>query len=798
MKNRKLKIIDFSDGIRSREIEENFDVIQYQIDKERASVGGPGISYGLNCSIKDFSITISEGCLINNEGEEVYIDETILSIEKPVLLEKIERLKEIDINNRIYLTEIPYSINRNTTSDNVELSKAGILVTMSGMAGDSSKVNIVSVEENVVTLSGKNGGSLATLNVDARYYYTYKRRDVIYIDKEFKIKYKQGITSPSPSIPELDKKEYTYILGYIEVDGHYISEKDNHEYANARFIKEFKSIRNVYTDDKNKLYLCGTPFDSIKVIHMVEPRDPEEDTLWYDDKVNKLKIWRHTDKYEFVDSITFESSNPNHPQRFKTNVPYLFNKDQLSVYVNNEKLLVSEYEEGSDLTEMEKQQDHVWSNEFRIIKKLKRYDVITYRINRYDGFAEWVAINDSSYVLAQERFIWTPEYLDYLQQNCEHDLQYFFFDANKNRNMLYVPNKNCIEIMINQVPLHSDQFDEVTLYDAIASENNKDIRNKLIRYYNYKEDMDINTIHEEYENIGIGFRLDAAMKKKRDAYVEAIVTQRVNANPLTKRFQRAATFITEGSEIYSEYTNTPNGPVKKEPVFKTSIPFRYKEHQLEVFINGRRLQNGIEFEESSNGESIIGSSIDNFKILPQARIEDGDLVSYKISTTVYSYDHLEGLLSGFEVRIADIERDTARALKHVDDISQKVDRYTEEVRGHIDNLKNIENNLDSKYMLKTTKIGKDNLNATLFEGIAAGLINKIIVISEPNEKIDITQTCSKNDFVILNNISSNKMLCRDTDYSISEEDGSFFLNIITHSVQPTNQLYLTGIRFNRA
>lgn len=798
MDNKKLKIIDFSDGIRAKEIEENFEVIQYQINKERASVAGPGISYGLNCSIKDFAVTITEGCLINTEGEEVYIDETIMPIEKPILLEKIERLKEVDSNNRIYLLEKPYSTNRSTTSDNVDLSKAGITVTMSGMAGDSAKVNIVSVDDNVVTLSGKNGGSLATINVDVRYFYTYKRRDVIYIDKEFKIKYRQGITSPSPSIPYLEKDEYTYILGYIEVDGHYISEEDNHEYANAKFIKEFKSVRNVYTDDKNKLYLCGTPFDSIKVIHMVEPRDPEEDTLWYDDKVNKLKIWRHTDRYEFVDSITYESSNPNNPQRFKTNVPYLFNKGQLSVYVNSEKLLASEYEEGSDLTDIDKQQNKVWSNEFRIIKKLKRYDVITYRINRYDGYAEWVAINDSSYVLAQERFIWTPEYLDYLQSNCEHDLQYFFFDANKNRNMLYVPNKNCIEIMINQIPLHSDQFDEVTLYDAIASENNKSIRNKLIKYYGYKEDMDINTIHEEFENIGIGFKLDAAMKKKKDAYVEAIVTQRVNANPLTKRFQRAATFITEGSERYTEYITTPNGPVKQEPVFKTTIPFRYKEHQLEVFINGKRLQNGIEFEESSNGDSIIGSSIDNFKILPEAKIEDGDLVSYKISTTVYSYDHLEGLLSGFEVRIADIERDTQNAIRHIDEISEKVDRYTEEIRGHIDNLSNIENNLDTKYMLKNAKIGKDNLNATLYEGIAAGLINEILVVSELNQKFDVTQICSKNDFVILNNISSNKMLCRDTDYSISDENGTLFLNIITNSVQPTNQLYLTGIRFNRA
>lgn len=794
--NKKLKIIDFSDGIRSKEIKENFDIVQNQINKERSSVAGMGISYGLDCVIKDFTIEIAEGCLINSQGEEVYIDNTLLIIDKPILIEKIERLKTIDDYNRIFLSEKPYSLSRNTTSDNDDLVNCGVEVTISNTTGENSKLSVVAINDNILTIGGVNGSSLKSVIVDVKYHCTYKRRDVVYIDKDFKIKYKQGVTSPSPSIPRLDKDEYTYILGYIEIDGHYISEDNSKERANARFIKEFKSIRNVYTDSNNKLYLCGTPFDSIKVIHMVEPTNPEEDTLWYDDKVNKLKIWKHTDKYEFLDSITYESSNPNNPQTFKTNVPYLYNKGQLSVYVNNEKLIPVEYDEGSDLTPLDKEQDNVWSNEFKIYKKLKRYDVITYRINRYDGFAEWVAINDSSYIQAQERFIWTPQYLDYLQKNCEHDLQYFLFDSNKNRNMLYVPGKNSLEIMINQVPLHSDQFDELTIYDVLL---NKDLRRKAINYYAYSGNMDLNTIHEEYENIGVGFKLDAVMKKKRDAYVEAIVTQRINANPLSKRFQRSATFISEGCEEYREYLDTEDGPIKREMLFKTNIPFRYKEHQLEVFINGRRLQNGVEFiEECDDENALIGTQIDGFIILSEAKIQDGDLVSYKISTTIYSYDHLEGLLSGFETRIADVENLTANAVQEVNDMKQKVEDYTEEIRQHINYLSNIEQNLDTRYMKKNATIGKDNLSVNLYQGIAAGIINEMFAVTQTNQKFDVTQICSKNDFVILNNISGNKMLCRDTDYSLTDENGTLFLEIITNSVQPNNQLYLTGIKFNRA
>lgn len=796
MKNKKLEIIDFSDGIRSNEIQHNFNVIQEEINKERASVGGPGISYGLNCSIKNFTLKIEEGCLIDKNGEDVYIDETIMEIDKPILLEKIERKLTIDGNNRVFLYERPYAANRLTTADNVPVKETGITVNISGMIGETANLEVISVDGNALNLATFNGVPLENTPVDVVYYYTYKRRDVVYIDREFKIKYRKGITSPSPSIPMLDEDEYIYILGYIEVDSNVISEKDQKEYAKARFIKEFKSIRNVYTDDNNRLYLCGTPFDSIKVIHLVEPRNPEEDTFWYDSSVNKLKIWRYTDKYTFVDSITYESINPDNPQIFKTNIRYLYGRKQISIYVNNIKLNEEDYEEGSDLTESQKNEEKIWSNEFRIIKKLKRYDVVTYRIDRYDGYAEWVAINDSSYVSAQERFIWTPEYLDYLKDNCDHDYQYFFFDTEKHRNMLYVPNRNCLEIMIDQIPLHSDQFDEVTLYDAIASENSTKIRDKLVKYYHYKEDMDINHIHEEYENIGIGFKLDASMKKR--SYVEAIVTQRVNANPLTKRFQRSATFITEGSVIYNKFINGENGTSINPAEFKTSIPFRYKEHQLEVFLNGRRLENGVEFVELPVGNAVQGAQIDKFKILDAANISDQDNVIYKISTTVYSYDHLEGLLSGFEVRIADAEKKVNDYIEKFNNLKDKVNEYTDEVRGHINTLTNIENTLDNKYMFKSAKIGKDNIIASIYEGTANGVINEIFVESERNERFDVTNHCSTKDFVILTNLSSNKILCRGVDYNLVEEDGSTFLQMISTNFVPSQRLYLTGIRFNRA
>ena len=46
-----LNIIDFSRGIRPEEIQENFDMLQEQLSRERISVGGAGIASGLNITV---------------------------------------------------------------------------------------------------------------------------------------------------------------------------------------------------------------------------------------------------------------------------------------------------------------------------------------------------------------------------------------------------------------------------------------------------------------------------------------------------------------------------------------------------------------------------------------------------------------------------------------------------------------------------------------------------------------------------------------------------------------------------
>lgn len=795
--NNKLKLIDFSQGIKSTEIQHNFNALQEQLNKERVSVAGSGISYGLDFDLKDFTLNISEGCLINNKGEEVYIEKTTIEIEKPILIEKIEKQLKVNKYNRIYLRELPYAPNRLTISQNVPISECGINIIRSG---SEDSVPLASIDDKTLNLK-PIVGTLENILVDVKYNYTFKRRDIIFIDNNFKIQYRQGITSPSPSIPKINEDEYTYILGYIEVDGHHLNIITDRIEAIARVIKEFKSIRNVYTDSENKLYLCGTPFEALKVIHLVEPENPKENTFWYDGFSNELKIWKATDENIFVKEYIVETSNPNAEYKFKTDVPYLYKGKQLTVYLNGNILDKTKFIEGSDLTDVQKREPYIFSSEFQVICNISKGDKISYRIERTDGYMEWVAINNKSYIDLEERLLWNPDEMHYEEVQYEHDKQHFFFHATKNKNCLFTPDKNCLEILIDQIPLHQDQFKEITMLDAISSEDAIMIRKKLINYYGYNDEFDMQKVHEEYENIGVGFKLEAPLDK--DSYVEVRVKQRVNTNPISKRFQRTATFIEENSIEYQQFIEDENGDtISNPPIFKTTAQYRYGENQLEVFLNGIRLDKDIHWIElKQDTKALKASPCNKFEILSQANLKNGDRVSYKITTSIYSYDNVEMLLSNFNSKIKECEQVVEKTKESIENTQQVVEDKIELVEQQIQTVQQITNNLDGTYVRKTDIINKSNIDSAITNGVMSNGFYHNIVVTDARS-YDISNICSEKDFSILFNLNDsngNKILRRgdgdNSDYNIIRQENSISLILLSPSIKSGHVLYLTGIKF---
>ena len=101
-----------------------------------------------------------------------------------------------------------------------------------------------------------------------------------------------------------------------------------------------------------------------------------------------------------------------------------------------------------------------------------------------DGDFGWVAINDFSTLALRDKKIWTIE-------DFPEDAQTFMFNDDET-NLFYVPDTSALEIIIDNVPLMSDQFDEIII----------------------KSDKD-------YLSNGRGFRLKDPLD--RPTYVECIV-----------------------------------------------------------------------------------------------------------------------------------------------------------------------------------------------------------------------------------------------------------------------------------
>ena len=141
--------------------------------------------------------------------------------------------------------------------------------------------------------------------------------------------------------------DYKYLIAFIEIDGAYTDE-EGRTYANIVMRKDLRDVRNIYTDLNGDLWLCGIPFKDLQIIHMIEPLDPKEYTMWYDTYTNQLKTWRSTDELIYMNEYTVTTdyiNNPDVAKDYPTDMYYYTGKNQLSVYVNDVQLNEDQFDE---------------------------------------------------------------------------------------------------------------------------------------------------------------------------------------------------------------------------------------------------------------------------------------------------------------------------------------------------------------------------------------------------------------------------------------------------------------------
>ena len=838
-----LKLIDFSDGIRADEIQSNFNTLQEQINRERKNVGGSGIASGLeittivNLAQNEFAIELSEASIISKNGEEIHIPKQKIDIELPKLAKEVEYLTS-NVNNQITLKHIPYSLSRKTT---VETGRefapvlSGIDIKYKDSIALDDFIRVRSINGRTLSLTG-----LVKRELVVTYHYSGKRIDTIYIDKNNEVKVLSSTTSPSPSV--MMPKDYKYLIAFIEIDNAYV-DRDGNTFANIIMRKDLRNIRNIYTDLNGELWLCGIPFKNLQIIHMIEPKDPAVNTLWYDTYTNQLKVWKATDNLIYMNeyTVTTNYSDKLAAKDYPTDVYFYVGKEQLEVFVNDVKLDKEQFDEiingvPAEIQDIDK---NVMTNVFRIKTDLKIGDKIVYKITNFDEHKMWVPVNHSSYINVKDIKMYGPESepggLNYYASEkatalgkdnslYPYKYQYFIFDRHKDMNMFYTPGKHELEVMVNQMMLHTDQYEEITVYDLYTANMPASVFEAATNYFGWTR-QEIESFSGEFESTGIGFYikepLDVPLAEEDngaiDLYVEAHVQRRVNDGPLRRKLQRSATFIEEETTIIKE----PNQIIDLENSY-----YRYGENQLEIFINGIKKLNNVHFvegtdlsadndvdEEGNITELAARRKGAKTKQFTLVNAPVGSELTYKITTTVYNYDHLNQLIDELDYNAKTAVIKVDELYDKTVEIQNKVNDSLNELINEIEEVKDIAQDLDGKYMKKDDVISVSQLPPSVASNIPTSLNHIICSITynsgrtEYSVKTDIREV----DFIVAirrdNRNQLDRFLIRNVDYSIYDtvnsennyEDTIFAITDSAARLMETGDIIiLTGIKFGKA
>lgn len=534
------------------------------------------------------------------------------------------------------------------------------------------------------------------------------------------------------------------------------------------------------------------------------------------------------------------ANNVNALKDYPTDMYYYVGKNQLEIYINDVKLDKSQFAELVNGTPADIQvlKEGIMSNTFRILAELNLGDKITYKITNFDSHEMWVPVNHSSYVNAKDRKMYSPDSeegatnyfatekaiaLGKDENNYPYKYQYFIFDKIKDLNMLFTPGKHELSLMVNQVPLHADQFDEITVYDLFTDLFPETVVEAMKKHYGWNT-VTLENLNSDYENMGIGFKLkqpldvDIAEEDNgaTDLYVEAIVERRVNDGPLKRKLQRSASFSTE---------KTITLEAEQLDIVIDEGYYRYDENQLEVYIDGVRLIKDIDFFEGTdlNPDNIVDED-GNVTSLPQRRkgarskqfslssARPNSKLTYRTTTNIYSYDHVTDLLE-------DMDYNAQTAVKQVDelytktvDMQENLDNSLNELRQEIQDIKDLSTKLDEEYLTRNDVLTESQMPPTIVNNSIQSLnhIMTSITYQGGTSNYSIKNDCREEDFIVAIKRSVtnqiDKLLIRGVDYNIYNtfnssnvyEDTIFALSSSAATLTNTGDIIiLTGLKIGK-
>ena len=545
----------------------------------------------------------------------------------------------------------------------------------------------------------------------------------------------------------------------------------------TKIVEPVDDFSKVVIPDDGILTLKCRPYSTSKVgyIEFIPPRDtaPSEDELFIEDVQTGMRVpilevvgrqvmvnaavWKgHTVRIRYyttdnrIDSILIDakgnyeyqrsirSTSPSHvdlddySDKYMIGVVYWnigktltvefydLHRTYRKIYVdkNNQLWLNGEIYKKSKFIYFEKpedpQMDDIWYS---------RGENILYIYRAQDGELGWAPINDTSCITVREYKMFLPGTPDWPKDN-----QHFRF-GDEETNLWFVPGQHSLEIRIDNAIVMEDQFEE---YAPV--------------------------MEEEYLTNGRGFNLMDPLDTPTP--VEVIVTQTVRSRPVRELFQRAAIFVDEGHEYYN--------PTNKQKVFRTKKEYTIGEDQLEVYIDGLRMIKDIDYLElnaRNEPATIKDQQTMSSAFRLKCDIKDGQMVAYKISKHVWSYDHLDKMISDIRSDIRTMKENIAKNALRLQQLDENVVKQIAAVNNALTAYKKLMGTPD-RYMKSDSIIPESQINKTARDKFVTGKINKTIPSDNP-----VLSGVRKNDFIVVSYMNSYeplRPLIEDVDYVVSD------------------------------
>lgn len=657
-KTEELHNLDFTVGIRSQQINENFDLLRRWIEAERLRAGGWGLVEGfeLTKDLSDFSIHVSEGTLINQDGKEVKVDEYKFIAGPPVYKELTEETVVgaeglIQLEHPAYSNIEKHCIIYNPPQNPILHDEEFSILNLDTGTYLTTK-DIIFIDQDSVIINTDYVGARIQIN----YLYANDRIDAILLKKDgSEYIYEIGIISTSPSqevIKDYLDKGY-YLIGFAY--WHIGTEVD------VQFITVDRTLRPIFVDENNNLYINGILYTGHKFIYFNKPDNPLENDLWYDTEKEILYIWRP---------------------------------------------------------------------------------------NKETGEYEWKAINDLS------RFY--REYGIFTELENPDDLQTFTFE--EKQNLRFIPGYNQLTIVIDQVVIMRDQFEE--LYD--------DVR------------------YESDGVTGYGFKLKTPLE--RPSIVEVYCDHSVNTNSdAMELFPHIASFV--DTKVFTIQSDTDSN------IFTTDGEYELGNNQLEVWLNGVLLNSPnlfceLKADETASTADDLGILSNKFQVLVTLKAED--TITYRITRHMATYDNFRKVSDALNEKVNTAIDELHESQVELDNLINNVSSAINDIKESNTQLNKKVSTIENNYISKETGVTAEDLADDLKSKVISGIqyFNQSAVSSE------ITlMNFSENDFFSLYwiNDMTRLILIRDTDYNISAIENGIVINLEPQWINDTAIIYIEAI-----